>query len=134
MGSAFQKAVATAAIWLGTGIICFGVAIYGAETQHNASWLFVLSTVIAFLLTALLWVLPVITETYDSREKAKRQPADRLALLKELMDEDELAAFKDALKQRMLESVTRGDGELPYDAEALESLVSGNHAGHGASR
>jgi hypothetical protein len=34
----------------------------------------------------------------------------------------------------MLESVTRSDGELPYDSEALETLASDDHAARGAYR
>jgi thiol:disulfide interchange protein len=135
MGSGSQKVGATAAIWFGMAIISFAVASYGTESQNDVGWLFVLLTVIASALTLLLWTFPVIAESYVNREKAKRhQPDERLALLKELLDEDELAAFKAVLKQRMLESVTRSDGELPYDAEALEELVSGDHAAHGARR
>jgi hypothetical protein len=131
MGSASQRAGATAAVWFGTAITCFAVGIYGAESQNDVGWLFVLLTVIASVLTLLLWAFPAIAENYASREKAKRQPDERLALLKELLDEDELAAFKEVLKQRMLDSAVRGDGELPYDAEAL---LSGDHAAQGTRR
>jgi hypothetical protein len=134
MGSASQRAGATAAVWFGMAIICFAVSTYGTESHNDVSWLFVLLTVIASALTLLLWTFPAIAESFLNREKAKRQPDERLALLKELLDEDELAAFKAVLKERMLESITRSDGELPYDAETLETLVSGDHAAQGAHR
>ncbi len=37
-----------------------------------------------------------------------------------VMDEDERMAFKEALKQQVLES--EGDGELPYGVGLLETL------------
>ena len=41
------------------------------------------------------------------------------------MDDDEREAFKEVLKQRVLADVGGpDDGELPYDAEALETLLN----------
>ena len=40
-----------------------------------------------------------------------------------LMDDEELAAFKDTLKRRVLEDMDVDDGGLPYEAETLESLL-----------
>jgi Na+/melibiose symporter-like transporter len=131
MGSASQKVGATAAVWFGMAIICFAVSAYGTESQNDVRWLFVLLTLIASALTLLLWAFPAVAERFLNREKAKRQPDERLALLKELLDEDELAAFKAVLKERMLERITRSDGELPYDVDAL---VSADRAAQGAHR
>jgi hypothetical protein len=89
--------------------------------------------IIGFLVTLVVWV------GGDSKgqappadyEKAKRQPGDtntKLALLLELMDEDEREAFKETLKRRVLDDMTSGDGELLADAATLESLLSDQSA------
>jgi len=61
----------------------------------------------------------------DQSEAAKRKRGtdDKFSLLMELMDDDERAAFKEALMRRVLaDAADSGDGELPYDAESLEAL------------
>jgi hypothetical protein len=125
MWSALQKTGATAAIWFGVGFVCFAVAIYGSETQRDVTLLFTFAILVASVFTLLLWFMPAIAEIVASREKAKRQPVDKLALLRDLLDDDELAAFKETLKQRVLDSVSAGDdGELPLDAATLEALAA----------
>ena len=40
------------AIWIGTGIIAFGIGIYGISTETDVSLLFVLAMVLAFVASA----------------------------------------------------------------------------------
>ena len=89
---------------------------------------------VALLATFLFWGLPEVAKIYDARlaarlgevptsDKAKRQSGDTLALLLELMDDEEREAFKEALKQRTLDNIGYDDGELPYSNETLASLL-----------
>lgn len=136
MESNTAKTSISVTIWIATAIICFGIAIYGAVTTYDVKVLFALCMMIAIAATGAVWTLPIFEErsgTADltpEQDKAKRQPADKLALLMELMDEAEREAFKEALKQRVLEEAgSRSDGELPYDLETLEALTYGEEAG-----
>jgi hypothetical protein len=108
-------------MWVAVGIALFSVGIYGAETGRDVGWLFVL-TILATMFTTIILsgALPVFSFRSPGHEKAKRQLDDKLALLLELMDEDERLAFKEALKQRVLAS--ESDGELPYGVGLLETL------------
>ena len=62
--------------------------------------------------------------------KAKRaggsQQDEQLALLLELMDDDERAAFKERLQQRVLDNLGDNEGELPETGETLEALLTKN--------
>ena len=108
-------------MWIAVGIGLFSVGIYGAETGRDVGWLFVLPILITVFTTIILsGALPGFWLRSPGEEKAKRQRDDKLALLLELMDEDERMAFKEALKQRVLGS--ESDGELPYSVELLEVL------------
>lgn len=122
------------AIWIGTGIIAFGIAIYGISTETDVSGLFIMAMVLAAVASAAAWVVPAVVarriEAQPAGEKAKRGGEDKLSLLLALMDDDERLAFKEALKQRLLDSATGPtDGELPYDAESLEALLDGQDSG-----
>ncbi|MBN1967625.1 MAG: hypothetical protein JW910_23415 [Anaerolineae bacterium] len=120
-------------IWIGIGIVSFGIALYGGISGHEVGGLFVVAMFFALLSTMAVWALPFFGETQSrvaspverqEPEKVKRGGEDRLALLLSLMDEDELAAFKEALKQRVLADVGGpDDGELPYDTQTLEALM-----------
>ena len=58
------------------------------------------------------------------QEKPKRNADDNLALLLDLMDEDERQAFKAKLEQRILDNISNSaDGELPAGAGSLEMLM-----------
>ena len=67
----------------------------------------------------------------QSPEKAKRgsRREEQLALLMDLMDDEELAAFKETLKRRVLADPAYDDGELPYRSETLESLLRDDDGG-----
>ena len=107
------------------GFVCFSLAIYGSETQNDLTGLFTFAILVASVFTLLLWFMPAVAEIVANREKAKRQPVDKLALLRDLLDDDALAAFKETLKQRVLDSVSGGDdGELPLDAATFEALAT----------
>jgi hypothetical protein len=106
-------------MWMAIGVGLFGVAIYGSESGRDVGWLFVLAILLpAFTTLILSGALPGFSFRTSAQEKTKRQPDGKLALLLELMDEDERMAFKESLKQRVLDSTS--DGELP--AELLEAV------------
>jgi len=108
-------------MWVAVGLSFFALGIYGAETGRDVGWLFVV-TLLATLFTTIVLsgALPGIFIGAPGQEKTKRHRDDKLALLLELMDDDERAAFKETLKQQVLAG--ESDGELPYDAELLEAL------------
>lgn len=120
-------------IWIGAGIMGFGASIYGAETGHDITLLFLVTVIAALIGTVMVWAEPAITarRTHPkSGEKAKHNPGDRLTLLLDMMDAEERAAFKETLKRRVLEDYSPGgDGELPYDAESLSALLNGRGEG-----
>lgn len=102
--------------------------------EADVPLLAVFGLVVALLGTFLFWGLPEVTKIYDKRlaanlsetvspDKAKRQSGDKLALLLELMDDDERAAFKETLKKRTLDNMGYDDGELPYSSDTLASLL-----------
>ena len=87
---------------------------------------------------SIIWVVPErIKARYghfseeQSPEKAKRgsRREEQLALLMDLMDDEELAAFKETLKRRVLADPAYEDGELPYGSETLESLLRDDDGG-----
>src|SRR5690606_23422538 len=90
--------------------------------------LFLVVMVIAAVTSLAYMLLPVLTARRveaPAVEKSKRGGDDRLSTLLALMDEDERQAFKETLKQRMLDSLAQpaADGELPYDSNTLEALL-----------
>ena len=121
MLSASQRMAVIIGMWVAVGIGLFSVGVYGAETGRDVGWLFAAVVLITVFTTITLsGALPGFSFRSPGQEKAKRQSDRKLALLLELMDEGEREAFKEALKQRVLESGS--DGELPYDVGLLERL------------
>lgn len=123
-------------VWIAAAVGFFAIGIYGAISELDVAGLFIMMMVAAMASTIMIWMLPIFgnrsehTEQTQQQEpgKAKREGDDRLALLLSLMDDDEREAFKAALKQRVLADVGGpvggpDDGELPYDAESLETLL-----------
>jgi hypothetical protein len=121
MLSAGHRMAVIIGMWVAVGIGLFSVGIYGAETGRDVGWLFVL-TILATMFTTIILsgAVPGFSFRSPTQEKAKRQSDSKLALLLELMDEDERTAFKEALKQQALKS--ESDGELSYDVELLEVI------------
>jgi hypothetical protein len=121
MGSSLNKTSVIAFVWAGAAIMCFSFAIYGAANDRGVeSWVLAFPVLMATLLTSTIWLNTILLESRDVLQKTKRQPSDKLALLKELLDDDELEAFKQALKQNLLE---QSDGELLADEETLKALM-----------
>jgi hypothetical protein len=105
--------VSTLFIWL----TAIGVAVISADHTYTNG-----AVALAFLSTVTLWLvagLKLIDEKLPpAREKAKRDAGDdaRLALLLDLMDEDE----RQALKQRLMDDLG-GDGESISLAQLLDA-------------
>ena len=110
-----------------------------APSWFDITPLVVLAVLGSIWATILIWGIPEFIKLYNyrvatqgdvsqSQGKAKRQGRDKLDLLMELMDEDEREAFKETLKRRVLEDMGVDDGELPYAAETLESLLEEEHS------
>lgn len=125
--------------WIAAAVASFGLAIYAAEAKiaPASAWVIALPLIIALLTSLLFWFLPLPDDaqtnkaTPDHRgdyspEKAKRDESGQLAVLLSLMDEDEIAAFKARLQDRVLDDLasTSDDGELPMDVATLEMLLA----------
>lgn len=109
-----------ATIWFSMALVGIGIAT-GSDTPE----LLIIPITVALLLTVVMVLIPdIIGALATEREKAKRQPQNKLSLLMDLMDEDERAAFKQALMQRVLDDMTAtSDSELPASDESLAGLL-----------
>ncbi len=105
--------VALVEVLAGSGLIT-GIAVLAAFGSTLALWL--------------VWGLSLVDETAESREKAKRSTGDdtRLALLLELLNDDE----RHALKERLLDDLS-ADGEALPLASLLEAQDDHQHDHHG---
>jgi hypothetical protein len=132
--------------WAITALMWFGaiaISISSIEsTQSNIDIPLVISMALLFasIGTFLLWGLPEIAKMFGRNkmvdaqddslmEKTKRTGSSRrieqLALLLELMDEHEVADFKESLKQRVLDGMDNSD----YLDEMFETLRDESQAG-----
>jgi hypothetical protein len=126
MSSSDQRTTIVAMMWFATALI--GIAIADAGSIWAVFGLFA----IALAATVVLMREPGSGALF--REKQKRGSADHLSLLLEMLDEDERAAFKETLKQRMLEQIGAPDeGELPADADTLAALLDADDHERAAS-
>lgn len=113
-----------ATIWFSMALVGIGIAT-GSDTPE----LMIIPITVALLLTVVMVLIPdMLAALTAERAKGKRQPQDKLSMLMDILDEDERAAFKDLLKQRVLEDMGRAaDGELPADDESLAALLDAEH-------
>ena len=134
MAETLGKTVATIAAWGMLGLI--GMMAVIDNSTLSGMWVALGAMAAALVTTFFIWVLseavkkPAAGQSGQQRDiserdvsKAKRQPGDRLSMLLELMDEDEREAFKETLKQRLLDDMSlNDDGELGYRT-TLEDLL-----------
>lgn len=123
MLSANHRMAVIVGMWVAVGIGLFSAGIYGAETGRDIGWLFALPILVGMFTTIILsGAMPGFSFRTPGQEKAKRLSASphKLALLLELMDENERSAFKETLKQRVLDGGS--DGELPDGIDLLEAM------------
>jgi hypothetical protein len=132
--NSLAKAVSTIMMWIMLSAVSIVALTDNTSAHGDVTALVIVPLIIALIGTFLLWGLPEIPknnqmldrQSDEGEGKAKRQQGDKLALLMEMMDEDERQAFKAALQQRLLQesgNMAYDDGELPYGAETLESLL-----------
>jgi hypothetical protein len=127
--SDIHKTIVTVSIWIAVGLIDFGVALSNIEQGNALGWPFMLPLIIALLGTVFIWTVPALLErrvgvSHHSESKSKRDSGAMMAVLMELMDEDERAVLKQKLQQRLMRDVGYiNDGEIPDDRMSLESLM-----------
>ena len=108
--------VATLGLWLGVAMM---------HIIANDSGLTNFAGVMAVLASVTLWLVwglaSIANKPQETQEKAKRKPAEdaRLALLLELMDEDD----RQQLRQRLVDELS-GDGEAISLADLLAAQNS----------
>jgi hypothetical protein len=121
------KMIATAIMWLGcTGIGITALLMAPAITTVNVVPIVLGPLLMAMIATGIMWSSKADSDTKRETEKAKRQAADPVAtveLLEALMDPEELAAFKEQLRQRALRDARLNDGELVEDTGSLADLL-----------
>jgi len=130
VNSGFNKSAVLIAIWVMMGLISMSVGIVSVDAGMELGLGFVLPILIALVSTIVMWgdfgrrgQWARFESDQSEAAKRKRGTDDKFSLLMELMDDDERAAFKEALMRRVLaDAADSGDGELPYDAESLEAL------------
>ena len=134
------RIILTVIIWMALG----GIATIALGTAHmsngiDANAITIIAMVMATISTIAIWLGPELVNSrragsqshYISggSEKAKRGAGNvsddgRLAMLLELMDEDERQALKQRLQRQVLdEAYVTDDGELAYRGESLKSLL-----------
>lgn len=123
------RAIATLIIW-GAAAGISVTSLVMAET--SAVFIVLISLIAAASATSKVWheasEQPAAINVEQNYGKAKRTEADainRLSMMLDMFDEDERREIKDRLREKILrEASTGGDGELPADAESLESLLA----------
>ena len=134
------RIILTVIIWMALGGIAT-IALGSANLSNNidANAITIIAMVMATISTIAIWLGPELissrragSQTHyisGGSEKAKRgegnlSDATRLALLLELMDEDERLALKQRLQRQVLdEAYVTDDGELAYRGESLHTLL-----------
>lgn len=128
--NSMAKGIVSIVMWVIVGFISFAAIsdVFGTmnETGGNLVALVLGPLGIGFVTTFFIWVLPELIEAdhkkaaleskqdEEKEEKAKRTGAmsiDKIALLMEMMDEDELADFKQTLKREVLTDMGYGGGD-----------------------
>lgn len=129
-----EKSFLTLIAWIG----CFVLAIHGMNTDMTIGVIFAFLSAFGFTMI-LWWNDEQISEFFGDGShksetsdevltyKAKREDSydSKMRLLMELMDDDEREAFKQTLKDQIINRHTRlddglVDGELPFDAEEYD--------------
>jgi hypothetical protein len=129
------KAIPTIIIWLVAGGIAITALIASRGDIGTAIPIIAIVMAVGLFSTAAIWTSEGAGKNASQRitetpEKAKRRggtPDSRMALLMEMMNEDEREAFKETLKRRILDEAAYGgmnDGELP---ESLSDLMDEGH-------
>jgi hypothetical protein len=128
----------TVTMWLILGFISFvaiaGEGVFNTTIQGDVTAMALGPLILAMIGTAIIWTTDneksegeTGKATAEALEKAKREGSalsmDKLALLMELMDDEELRQFKETLKREVLSDMGyASDGESSYDYQTLESL------------
>ena len=140
MGSKeIAKVAVTITMWLILGFISFvavaGEGVFNTTIRGDVTAMALGPLVLAMIGTAIIWTTDSEKTKGDSDEataeaqgKAKRERTalsmDKLTVLMELMDEEELRQFKETLKQGVLSDMGYADdGESPFNYDSLESLL-----------
>lgn len=130
------KALATIVMWMISGVLSMAVIMQAnGQFGDGTAIMMAIPLIIVLLGTFFMWVAPEFAKNdrieaerkhEHEREKNKRysNEGSRMAVLMEMMDEDERQAFKQALKRKMLgESRLTMDGEL---SEGMDYLLQGD--------
>jgi len=137
MSSNLTKTISTVALWIVIGAISLRALSveYGNDLGPLLVVFFVLA--LAWIGMTTIWKSPEREQTsalhaaqasvLALRQKAKRPAGSRreeqLAVLLELMDDDERELFKERLQQRLLNEDEPSDGELSPTGATLAALL-----------
>ncbi|GAB4512328.1 MAG: hypothetical protein OHK0046_11670 [Anaerolineae bacterium] len=119
-----MKTIATSVIWTIWGAVALATVIFNDNWDASDEIMVMVMGLFILIATFFIWrnVGRGAFSAQASAEKSKRGgEIDKMAMLMQMMDDDEREAFKEALKQRVLNGL---DGELPYDAAYYEEQYS----------
>jgi carbon starvation protein CstA len=109
--------IATIAIWIATTIISVFALMF-------EGWAVVIPLVVALIATLAIWIPPSEKSSHTDKGSANYSPEKRgdnsaytMALLMEMMDEDEREEFKSQLKRRILSGEDITDESIIMDME-----------------
>jgi hypothetical protein len=124
------RAIATLIIWGAAA----GISVTSLVMSEAAAvWIVLISLIAAASATAKVWheasELPAaavnVEQAYGKAKRTEADAVNRLGMMLDMFDEDERREIKDRLREKILrEASYGGDGELPADAESLESLLA----------
>lgn len=128
------KVFLTVVMWVVALVITFsglaGQFVGNPIAESRQVWYVIAPLVTVVLASLIMWVAPeeaeakLAQQAAESDRKNKRQEGDSLAMLLDLMDEDERRDFIERLKERALDNLGVNDGELPDTGETLEALLN----------
>jgi hypothetical protein len=134
----FWRIILVLAIWVAFGTIA-AAAVLAPSRDSNTTDIVTTAMFMVTISTAIIWLGPEIVSRRRSKsethfisgeaEKAKRGAGNgsndpRLALLLDLMDEDERQTLKERLRRQVLdEAYLTDDGEIAYRGESLANLL-----------
>ena len=108
-----NKVVLTIGLWFSIAGISIATMV-SSDALNHAEMLVAGLVFMAFITTGFIWTRDATIEGDASQEKAKRSSEDKLALLMDLMDDEERQAFKETLKRQYANPDFSNDGEIPY--------------------
>lgn len=131
MNNKLSMFLASAFFWLIATVI---MVLSFAMVPESATWIAIAALIAAMISTVAVfgaWSSMAVMNAQENfafeKPKREKMQVNPMQALMELMDDDEREAFKEQLKQQILNNNgnVNSEGELLYDAETYEALMRG---------